>query len=40
MERDGLDRGTLRVAFVRASDLRDLDADPVLERADYWKGDA
>ena len=29
-----------RVAFVTAADLRDLDADPVLERTDYWEADA
>jgi len=26
------------VAFLTADELRDLDADPVLEPADYWRG--
>jgi len=25
------------VAFVTAAELRELDADPVLDRADYWR---
>jgi hypothetical protein len=37
MASDGFDREAPRVAFLLASDLRDLDADPVLEPADYWE---
>lgn len=42
--RDGYDCGNLRsdyaVAFLTGRELQNLDADPVLDRADYWRGDA